>query len=82
MRETDKGLHQAKVYFDQARAVSGNGCEKVIEQVIYHQPVQVNLLAIFIDFCRRLLGYAPTGQASDPAPNDVDRRSRVVNCWR
>ncbi|MFL8988493.1 hypothetical protein [Pseudomonas azerbaijanorientalis] len=34
VRETDKGLHQTKVHFEQARAVSSYGREKVIEQVI------------------------------------------------
>ncbi|MNH44651.1 hypothetical protein D3C72_1509820 [compost metagenome] len=61
VRETDKGLHQTKVHFEQARAVPSYGREKVIEQVIDPQAAQVNLLAIFIDFCRRILGYAPTG---------------------
>lgn len=66
LRQTDKRFHQAKVYFNQARAVSGNRCEQVIEQVIHSQAAKVNLLAVFIDFRCGVLWFAPTGEASDP----------------
>lgn len=82
LRQADQRLHHAQVYFEQARAISGNRCKKVFEQVIHSQAAEVNLLAVFIDIPGVVLRFTPTGEASDPPANDINGSSWVVDCWR
>lgn len=81
LSQAQQRLEQSYIHLLQRRPVSSDRPEEIIEQILDHNTVQINLGTVSMRRSQRLRP-PPVRQAPDTSTDDIDRSAGVIDCRR